>query len=236
MADRGRWHLDNGCTVHTVFSDTDDGDLSIRCDPRELVARRRSLAPGEWTWLHQVHGATTVVVGSPGECAGDEADAAVSAVAGAVLGVQVADCAPVLLWAPLDEGAAVAAVHAGWRGLLRGVLPSALKRLGELGVLTSEIRWSIGPCIAPSAYEFSGPELSQLAEVFGASVVAETATGTAALDLRAAVASALGSGGVLRSPEGGSPPCTAASSMHWSHRAEGTASRQAGVIWWESPP
>src|SRR4051794_17563047 len=83
--------------VHTVFTSADDGDLRIDAPPDALDRRRRAIAPAPWTWLHQVHGAEVVVVHTPGDHAGAEADAAVTAATGAVLAVQTADCASILL-------------------------------------------------------------------------------------------------------------------------------------------
>jgi polyphenol oxidase len=86
--------------------------------------------PAEWVCLHQVHGARVYpadlyLPGTPrtpgGPTAGrpaPEADAAVSAESDAVLSVLTADCAPVALVAP----GVVGAVHAGWRGVMAGVL------------------------------------------------------------------------------------------------------------------
>ncbi|MDH5676772.1 MAG: peptidoglycan editing factor PgeF [Myxococcales bacterium] len=60
-----------------------------------------------------------------------EADALVTAAAGAAIGVRVADCVAVLLADP-DSGA-VAAAHAGWRGTVRGVLEAAVAELAAVG-------------------------------------------------------------------------------------------------------
>ena len=54
-----------------------------------------------------------------------EADAVVSGLPGAPVGVVTADCVPVL--AASADGRAVAAIHAGWRGLAAGVIPEALR-------------------------------------------------------------------------------------------------------------
>ena len=83
----------------------------------ELSRRQRLLADAPWTWLRQVHGHRVVVVEHPGDCRAEEADAAVTACAGAALVVLTADCAPVGLASP--EGI-VGVVHAGWRGLMAG--------------------------------------------------------------------------------------------------------------------
>ena len=65
--------------------------------------------------------------------------------------VRVADCVPVLLAGP--GGARVAAVHAGWRGIVAGVIPAALAALGECAAA------AIGPCISAAHFEV-GPEVA----------------------------------------------------------------------------
>ena len=103
-----------------------DGDLAVSGDPATLETRRRAVVDLPWTWLHQEHGAAVVVVDRPGQHAGEHADAAVSAVPGAALAVQVADCAPVAL---VSSAGAVGIAHVGWRGLVAGVLPAAVSAL-----------------------------------------------------------------------------------------------------------
>src|SRR3546814_1510145 len=66
-------------SVRSSFSERADGDLRIDGDPGALRDRRQAIASGEWTWLRQVHGATVVTVAEPGQHAGAEADAAVTA-------------------------------------------------------------------------------------------------------------------------------------------------------------
>src|SRR5262245_42908994 len=106
--------------VSWVFTDRSDGDFAIGSHERRLGENRDRVAPHPWTWLDQVHGAGVVVVSEPGEYCGSKCDAAVTSVPGAVLAVQTADCAPVLMWADgpgPSAGPVVAAAHAGWRGL-----------------------------------------------------------------------------------------------------------------------
>ncbi len=174
-----------------------------------------------WTWLHQVHGADVVVVEEPGAHAGARADAAITTTGGAVLSVTVADCAPVAL---LGDGA-VGVVHAGWRGLVAGVLAAAVEALARVGA--GPLRAVVGPCIAPSCYEFGTDDLDALVAALGPAVAASTREGEPALDLVAGVRAGLAAAGVeqcevLR-------VCTACSSEHWSHRGSGTTSRQALV-------
>ena len=176
-----------------------------------------------WTWLRQVHGTDVVVVRAPGEHAGARADAAVTATPGAALAVGAGDCAPVVL---LGQGA-VGVVHAGWRGLVAGVIPAAVAALRALGA--ADIRAVLGPCIRPGCYEFGAADLDRAAAVLGDGVRGRTATGAPALDVPAAVASALGAAGVRRIEDVG--VCTACSAGHWSYRARGDRQRQALVAW-----
>jgi copper oxidase (laccase) domain-containing protein len=126
-----------------------DGDLAINGEPAALDGRRRAIADLPWTWLEQVHGSTVVVVDRPGHHAGDRADAAVSAVAGAVLAVQVADCAPVAL---VSSGGAIGVAHVGWRGLAAGVLEATASTLRELKA--GDISAVVEACIHSGCYEF----------------------------------------------------------------------------------
>lgn len=192
-----------------------DGDLS-----GDLGDRHPS-----WTWLHQVHGATVVTVAAPGEHAGVEADAAVTATVGCHLAVRTADCAPVVLAGHRSVGV----VHAGWRGLAAGVVEATVSAMEALGDAPAEAH--LGPCIRPGCYEFDGPERARLAERYGEVVLASTTWGTPALDLPAAVTAALrGSGVPVVHDTAG---CTACDRRWYSHRARGEAGRFATTAWLE---
>lgn len=180
-------------------------------------------APRPWTWLHQVHGATAVVVDAPGQHAGADADAAVTATPGCTLVVRTADCAPVVLLGRRTVGL----VHAGWRGLLEGVVSAAAAMMAALD--DPPVRAHLGPCIRAGCYEFMGLERDAVAARFGPSVVATTVWGTPALDLPAAVAAAVAEVGVpaLEDVAG----CTACDRRWYSHRAHGDVERFATVAW-----
>lgn len=202
------------------FTDKRHGDLAVDGDPAALAARRRDLFSGPWTWLRQVHGATVVVVDEPGQHAGAEADAAVTTVHGAVLAVHTADCAPLLL-----EGRhGIGVVHAGWRGLVDGVIEATAAALDQLGSPPTDA-W-LGPCIRPRCYEFGAEELDVVADRYGPTVRAQTAWGTPALDLAAGVAEACRRLGIRLEDDG---TCTACSPHHYSYRARREAGRQALV-------
>src|SRR5947209_17415238 len=89
---------------------------------RDVERRRRAVVDEPWTWLRQVHGAEVVRVNRAGENAGRSADAAVTDSPRCAIAVLAADCPPVVL---AGDGV-VAVAHAGWRGLLAGVLPATV--------------------------------------------------------------------------------------------------------------
>lgn len=103
----------------------------------------------------QVHSAQAVV--APWRGAPPEADAVVTDRPGLAVGVVTADCAPILM-ADVDAGV-VAAVHAGWRGGLAGVVEAAVARMAALGARPERIIAAIGPAISQAAYEV-GPEFA----------------------------------------------------------------------------
>jgi len=192
-----------------------DGDLA-----GDLTAAR----PG-WTWLHQVHGAEVVTVTHPGEHAGVDADAAVTAVPGCVLAVRTADCAPLVLLGQRSVGV----VHAGWRGLVAEVIERATSAMADLG--DKPVAAHLGPCIRVGCYEFDGPELDEVVAKYGSEVRGTTTWGTPAMDLAAAVHAALAAAGVDEVHD--TSGCTGCDSRWYSHRARGDEGRFATTAWLE---
>ncbi len=240
-------HTEGLASAHLAFTDVSTGDLRVdpssspsvagRAGSTELDSRRHRVAPHPWTWLRLVHGGRVVEVDAPGEWAGSEADAAVTTTIGAVLAVHTADCAGVVLVGdgtdPVtgDPTRVVGVAHAGWRGLLEGVLESTVAHMRRLGA--TEFRWDVGPCISPAAYEFGPVELDALADRLGNEVRATTLEGAAALDLRAGVRASLAQAGVDTGPGTGPEvvPCTALDDGFYSWRARHDNGRQAAVVW-----
>ena len=111
-------------------------------------------------YLNQVHGTRVVRLRRPdaqADAAMHEADASVSTEPGVVCAVQVADCLPVLFAAP----GAVAAAHAGWRGLSSGVLEATLAALIDAaGCAPEQVEAWLGPCIGPRSFEVGADVLS----------------------------------------------------------------------------
>lgn len=105
-------------------------------------------------WLNQVHGTRVVELPlAPGDI--PDADASYSRTAGDICLVMTADCLPVLLRS--KHGDEVAAAHAGWRGLVNGVLEATL---AQFDCPASDIQAWLGPAIGPRAFEV-GAEVRQ---------------------------------------------------------------------------
>lgn len=225
MARRGSIDAGRGHRVRFVQSDRTDGDFAPGAPG--LDARRAVLCSDEWTWLEQVHGATVVRVREPGQHAGVRADAAVTTRRDAPVCVQTADCIPLLL---VGAGG-VAVVHAGWRGLLEDVVAAAAAELSDATGGGDLVAWR-GPCIGPECYEFGLAELDDVVRRFGASVRGQTRQGTAALDLRAAVAVACAEQRIA--VVGVDDRCTACAPDTWSHRARADTGRHTLVAWLEA--
>jgi copper oxidase (laccase) domain-containing protein len=149
------------------------------------------------------------------------ADAAVTSEVGRPVVVLTADCAPLVL--ACDD--AVAVVHAGWLGLLAGVIEAAAARLRDVG--HGVVRAALGPCIHPDRYAFGAADLARVVDRYGPSVAATTDTDQPALDLPAGVRVALDRAGVDDPHD--VDVCTAASPDHFSYRRDGRTGRQ-GVV------
>lgn len=107
--------------------------------------------------LRQIHSAIVVrPAGDSQECG--EGDALITTEPGRLLTVRTADCVPILLVDP--ETRAVAAVHAGWRGVVAGVLPQSVARMRDhFGTVPGKLLAAIGPCIREESFEV-GPEVA----------------------------------------------------------------------------
>jgi YfiH family protein len=120
---------------------------------RENRRRLRVAAglPDEPRWMRQVHGIAVADLDGLAEGNEPQADAAVTRQAGTVCAVLTADCLPVLFAA--DDGSAVAAAHAGWRGLAAGVLDSTVASLRARTRPGVELLCWIGPGISARHFE-----------------------------------------------------------------------------------
>jgi YfiH family protein len=119
----------------------------------ENRARVRALLPAEPAWLKQVHGTRVWDADFAHPEAIIEADAAVTTKTNIVLTVMAADCLPVLISSP--DGGVIGAAHAGWRGLVEGVLENTVDAMqAKIGPSDAGqyLAW-LGPAIGPRAFE-----------------------------------------------------------------------------------
>jgi YfiH family protein len=129
-------------------------------DPAYITENRQRMAAAlkatALVTAFQIHSAKAVIATKPWTREeAPRADAVVTQTPNLAVGVTVADCGPILF---ADEKARViAAVHAGWRGALDGVVEAAVLKMEELGARRERICAAIGPLIRQSSYEV-GPE------------------------------------------------------------------------------
>ena len=230
-----------GCLVTTrrggvskgVFSSLNLGD-HVGDDPkavavnRDIVSRRIGARP---VWLNQVHGKR--VVDAAQEC-GDgvpqEADAAYARRTDVACTVMTADCLPVLLCD--DDGTVVAAAHAGWRGLLAGVLEAAVAAMGVPG--KNLMAW-LGPAIGPQTFEVgSEVRTAFVAAASGAAPAFQpTANGKWLADIYLLARLRLQEQGVER-VFGGDLCTMTEADRFFSYRRDGQTGRMASMIWLRS--
>jgi len=210
------------------------GDLASAVAENRRRLRAAAGLPTEPVWLRQVHGTAVAdldraePVGAMGLPAGGQ-DAAVTRRSGRVCAILTADCLPVLLAAA--DGSAVAAAHAGWRGLAAGVLPATIR---ALGVAPEKLLAWIGPAIGPRHFEV-GAEVREALLVLdpgGVDSFTPNARGRFLADLPGLARrqlAALGVGSIC-----GADECTYGHpERYFSHRRDGTCGRQATLIWLE---
>jgi YfiH family protein len=155
------------------------------------------------------------------------ADGAVTARPGVVCAVLTADCLPVLLCDKAGRRLGVA--HAGWRGLLAGVLPATVRALGsDPGDV---IAW-LGPAIAPAAYEVGADvrEPFVAADPSSTRWFAPNARGRWQADLYGLASDSLTAAGVAEI-HGGAFCTYADAGRFFSHRREAPCGRMATLVW-----
>ena len=131
-------------------------DLSRVKENRQRLKAMLGL-PAEPLWLKQVHGTTVFHARAlHGEMA--EADAVITKEQGLVLAIQVADCLPILF--ATDDGRWIGAAHAGWRGLVSGVIEATVSAIQAAAMQAADapigpasIQAWLGPCIGRQAFE-----------------------------------------------------------------------------------
>ena len=140
-------------------------------EPAAVAGNRRRLREAlglaaEPRWLEQVHGTTVVDAAGVGDDP-PAADASFTTQPGVACAVLTADCLPVLF--STIDGTAVAAAHAGWRGLAAGVLECTI---AAMPAPPDRLLAWLGPAISQPAFEVGS-------EVRDAFLAADEGAGTA---------------------------------------------------------
>lgn len=203
-------------------------------DPAHVAANRARLQhdlPAAPFWLRQVHGTRVVVAQAGSVDAMPEADACVARVPGQVCAVLTADCLPVLFCD--RQGTVVAAAHAGWRGLVQGVLEETV---AAMRVPPGEIVAWLGAAIGPDAFEVGDEVRSAFVARHpeaGSAFVAAPAPGKWHADLYTLARIRLAAVGVHAVWGGGR--CTYRErDDFFSYRRDGLTGRMAALVWLDS--
>jgi hypothetical protein len=130
-----------------------------------------------------------------------------------------ADCMPIAIARSNASAPAVAILHAGWRGLLAGIVASGVRALGARGLAAA-----IGPSIGPCCYEVGEEVAAPFCEAFGDDVVRD-----GKLDLWTSAERALRAAGVERVDR--TDMCTfCEADRFFSHRRDHGRTGRQGVI------
>jgi YfiH family protein len=209
---------------------TDDEARNVLENRRRLCAAvglrpERLVVPG------QVHGTTMAWVddamagrgaSSPDDVVAKH-DALLTATPGLALAISYADCVPVVIVAAGDGGPFLATVHAGWRGMIGGIVGHAAAALAERGRLAGAV---VGPSIGPCCFAVDGALRERFAARFPGSA------GEATVDLWACAEAELRAAGVPPEAIAVTRVCTSTDARFFSHRRDhGATGRHLAVAW-----
>jgi YfiH family protein len=214
--------------------------FSVGDDPA-AVARNRArfvhAIGARPVWLKLVHGTQVLRLHTATEDhPATPADAAWTTDCGVACTVSAADCLPVLF--ALRDGSAVAAAHAGWRGLAAGVLEATLQAMCRgTGAQPADVQAWLGPCIGPESFEVGADVLQAYGVLPGDGPVAHFQARPRAdgqmrwlADLAGLARQRLVAAGVQAIS--GAPACTVQdASRFFSFRRSGVTGRMAASIW-----
>ena len=131
--------------------------FNVKDDPEHVKTNRiilNSLLPQKPSWLKQIHGNRIVEADKINN--GDLGDGMYTASKNQVCAIMIADCVPVMFCN--SDGSKIGLVHAGWRGIVNGILENLVDSLKFSGKDTIVY---LGPRIGPTAFEI-GPDLFKL--------------------------------------------------------------------------
>jgi YfiH family protein len=222
-------------SLNVGFS-VDDEPANVRRN-RELLCSSVGISPADLVVPGQVHGkhVMTVGAGERGRGAVDplttlpDTDGLMTVEPGLSLVVSYADCLAVVVGGHDDDGrAALALVHAGWRGLSDGIVTRAVHRVHEQGAVEAAV---IGPSIGPCCFVVDEQLAMDFAARFGPQVVTSLVDGWH-VDLWQSATIDLCDAGVPDAAVRLAGICTSCDGRFYSHRRDrGATGRQAAIAW-----
>jgi YfiH family protein len=148
--------LDGKGVLNLGFTDWDESERVAANRAKFVAAIAAKQMP--LVTLRQIHSDVIHLAAAPAAEA-PKADALATRAQGLLLGVQTADCVPILL--ADTRLRVVAAIHAGWRGTLARIAVKALGRMHmEFGTRPRDVVAALGPAVGRCCYEV-GPEVAQ---------------------------------------------------------------------------
>jgi len=213
--------------------------FSIDTSENIFENRRRFLDSFKGTWTlatcWQVHGADVHLVRDADDAsakANERCDALITHTENVLLGVQTADCVPVLLGD--KRTGATAAIHAGWRGTAASIVAQTLQRMSEeFGTRAADVRAAIGPSASACCYEVGAEVIELFRERFpdADELLTTTREGHALIDLQRANRNQLILAGVDASRIHTAPICTMCrTDLFFSYRREKALHKGTGRL------
>ena len=202
------------------------GDVAQAVDANRHLLAAALQTPLQWQWLQQVHGTDVVRVNR----AGDEliADGLITATPGIACCVLTADCLSVFFTA--SDGSEVAVAHAGWRGMVAGILANTVR---GMSVAPENLLVWLGPAIGPCHFEVGEDVREAFLAVSSHNADCFQPTsrqGKYMADLFGLARRQLRDLGVQHIAGGGECTCCE-SDKYFSYRSEGTTGRQLSLIY-----
>ena len=205
------------------------GDEEAKVQANRALLRQRYQLPTEPLWLQQTHSNQAVQAdqmnGIP------NADAAFTTTANTICTVLSADCVPILITNQYETE--VAAIHAGWRGMVQGIIESTLHAMSSH---TKQLFAWIGPAISASAYLVKSDVKDTLIKAIAQSdqAIKPAQKGSWLVDLPLIATLKLKEAGVRHVSDSGY--CTSRNKkLFYSYRRDGTTGRMATLIWIADP-
>ena len=229
---RGGVSRDSYSTLNLGFYSGDEPDNVM--ENRRLLCESLGIEPSHLFVPKEVHGTDlkwitedALNTADASQSSDFECDALVTTLPGVCVGVTTADCVPVLVYD--DDESVVAAVHAGWKGVVRGILPKTIEAIqSKMGIKPSYLNVKIYPCISLEHFEVGEEVVQAFEECFSdeecAKIIDRDHYVKAHIDLRQAVKCQALSAGLSADKIEVSEICTYQNEDCFSARRDGFAS------------